>query len=85
MPDTSSRRPDAQKDLTGIGCPMNMVYAKVELARLHEGQLLELILDEGAPVENVSRSIEREGHTLLEKKQLHGHGQAWVLLIRKGM
>lgn len=82
MTDTPSS-PDAQKDLTGISCPMNMVYAKVELARLQKGQLLELILDAGAPVANVSQSIEREGHILVEKKQLQDH--SWSLLIRKGL
>jgi TusA-related sulfurtransferase len=74
--------PDAKKNLIGIGCPMNMVYAKVELAKLQQGQLLELILDEGPPVVNVSRSIEREGHTLVEKRQLPDN--TWSLLIRKG-
>lgn len=81
MPETPAHRPNAKKDLTGIGCPMNMVYVKVELAGLRDGQLLELILDEGSPVENVSRSVEREGHTLLEKKQLPN--RCWSLLIRK--
>ncbi|MDH3330013.1 MAG: sulfurtransferase TusA family protein [Desulfobulbaceae bacterium] len=74
--------PDVQKNLIGIGCPMNMVYAKVELAKLREGQVLELILDAGAPVINVSRSIGREGHTLLKKIQLQD--KSWSLLIRKG-
>lgn len=75
-------QPDVKKNLRGIGCPMNMVYAKVELAKLKEGQLLELILDQGPPVVNVSRSIEREGHALLSKVQLQD--SSWSLLVRKG-
>ena len=76
-----SSSPDAKKNLIGIGCPMNMVFAKVELAKLQQGQLLELILDDGPPVVNVSQSIEQEGHTLIEKKQRPD--QSWSLLIRK--
>jgi len=74
--------PDAIKNLTGVGCPMNLVYAKVELARLREGQVLELILDDGPPVSNVSQSIAREGHLLLKKVRLQDG--SWSLLVRKG-
>jgi len=77
-----SCRPDVQKNMRGIGCPMNMVYAKVELAKLKQGQILELILDDGTPAFNVSRSIEREGHTLLSKVQQQD--SSWSLLVRKG-
>ena len=76
------RRPDAEKNLVGTGCPMNLVYAKFELAKLAPGSILRLILDDGAPVENVSRSLAREGHLILEREQ-RGDG-SWSLLIRKG-
>jgi len=72
---------DAEKNCRGVGCPMNMVYAKVELAKLQRGQILELILDDGPPINNVPSSLTKEGHTIVEKKQL-GDG-AWRLLIRK--
>lgn len=75
-------RPDAERSLVGTGCPMNLVYAKFELAKLIPGNILKLLLDDGAPVENVSRSLEREGHKILVRKQL-GDG-SWSLLIRKG-
>ncbi|MDW7774211.1 MAG: sulfurtransferase TusA family protein [Desulfobulbaceae bacterium] len=73
--------PDAKKNLQGVSCPMNMVYAKAELARLKQGQLLELILDDGIAVANVSQSIAREGHSLLKKAQLPDG--SWALLIRR--
>jgi sulfite reductase (ferredoxin) len=55
-------RPDAGIDIVRTGCPMNLVYAKVELAKMVTGQILEIILDDGAPVRNVSRSVQEEGH-----------------------
>ncbi len=73
---------DAVKNCRGVGCPMNLVYAKVELARLEPGQVLEIILDDGAPVNNVPKSAEKEGHTVLEQKKLEDG--TWSVLIRKG-
>ena len=72
---------DAQKNCKGVGCPMNLVYTKVELAKLQSGEVLELILDDGAPINNVPGSVEREGHTIVGKNQL-GDG-TWQLLIKK--
>lgn len=73
---------DAEKNCRGVGCPMNMVYAKVELAKLSSGQVLALILDAGPPIHNVPASVQKEGHTILEKKQLADG--AWQVLIQKG-
>lgn len=72
---------DAIKDCRTVGCPMNMVYAKVGLSKLQSGQILELILDNGAPINNVPGSIQKEGHTILEKKQLDD--SSWQLMIKK--
>lgn len=72
---------DASVNLVGTGCPMNLVYAKVELARLQPGQVLEIILDDGAPVRNVSRSVGEEGHQILRKDQLADG--SWSVIIRK--
>ena len=73
---------DASKDCRGVGCPMNLVYAKVELAKLKTGQVLEILLDDGAPVNNVPVAAEKEGHRILEKKKLQD--SVWAVLIEKG-
>ncbi len=75
-------RPDAGIDIVRTGCPMNLVYAKVELAKMVTGQILEIILDDGAPVRNVSRSVQEEGHELLNKKQLEDGN--WSVVVRRG-
>ncbi|HEB49224.1 MAG TPA: sulfurtransferase TusA family protein [Desulfobulbus sp.] len=72
---------DARKNCRGVGCPMNLVYAKVELAALTPGQVLEIILDDGPPVHNVPASAEKEGHTILGRRRLEDG--AWSVLIRK--
>lgn len=75
-------RPEKSVNLVGTGCPMNLVYVKVELAKMQSGQVLEVVLDDGAPVRNVSRSIENEGHVLLCKSQLEDG--SWSVIVRKG-
>lgn len=60
---------------------MNLVYAKVGLSQLQSGQILELLLDDGPPINNVPGSVQREGHTILEKTQLDDG--VWQLMIEK--
>lgn len=69
-------------NLVGTGCPMNLVYAKVELAKIDTGEMIEFILDDGAPVRNVTRSIQDEGHQLLHREQLNDG--SWTVVVRKG-
>ena len=77
----STIKADAAKNCRGVGCPMNLVYTKVELSKLQSGQVLELILDDGPPINNVPESVLKEGHEILEQKQLEDG--AWSVLIRK--
>lgn len=67
-------------DLRGVFCPMNFVKTKLALDGLEEGQVLEVIIDDGEPVKNVPRSIKEEGHHILRVDNLGG---AFRLLIRK--
>ena len=72
---------DAVKDCRTVGCPMNLVYAKVELAKLQSGQILEILLDDGPPINNVPGSVTREGHRIIEQKRLADG--SWSLVIEK--
>lgn len=75
------KEPNATKNCRQVGCPMNLVYAKVELAKLKSGEVLELILDDGPPINNVPGSVTKEGHKILDKRQLADG--AWSLTIEK--
>jgi len=70
------------RNCQGVSCPMNMVYAKVELSKLQPGQVLKLILDDGPPIINVPGTIIREGHKILDRKQLENG--TWQVLVEKG-
>ncbi len=63
---TSSDRaaPDAQIDLRGTPCPLNFVRTKLRLEQLEPGQLLEVWLDAGEPVEQVPDSLKMNGYNI---------------------
>lgn len=52
-------------DITRETCPMTFVKVKLQLARIPVGQELEIILNEGEPLENVPRSCEEQGYQIL--------------------
>jgi sulfite reductase (ferredoxin) len=76
-PNKESRR---VKDLRGVLCPMNFVKTKLELAAMQSGELLEVWLDDGKPIENVPGSVKLEGHQVLEQEPVEDY---WKVLIRK--
>ncbi len=78
---TTTITADVFQNLRGIGCPMNLVKTKVAFSKMQSGQILGLILDNGPPINNVPRSVIREGHEVLSQEQLDDG--AWSLLIRK--
>lgn len=69
-------------DITLEVCPMTFVKTKLELEDLEPGDLLQVLLREGEPLENVTRSCEEEGHRVLEREKMEG--TTWRLVIRRG-
>jgi tRNA 2-thiouridine synthesizing protein A len=59
----------ATLDLRGVVCPMNFVKAKLKLEGMDKGEVLEVILDSGEPIQNVPKSIKEEGHKIIEVKK----------------
>jgi tRNA 2-thiouridine synthesizing protein A len=51
-------------DLTGVPCPMNWVRTRLALEELTTGDSLEVVLDEGEPLESVPRSAREDGHAV---------------------
>ena len=72
--------PVISRDLRGVACPMNFVRTKLALESLTAGQRLRILLDDGAPIQNVPRSVVGEGHRILEQVKA---GEHWSVLIEK--
>ena len=64
---------DETMDLIGEVCPMNFVKTKLKLEDMDVGQVLEVTLDSGEPIQNVPKSIKDEGHKIVEVKKEDGH------------
>lgn len=56
-------------DITDVNCPITFVKTKVALEELDDGDILEVRLNDGEPVQNVPRSLKEEGHKILELTQ----------------
>ena len=59
-------------DITKEHCPMTFVKTKIELAKLQEGDILEVLLSEGEPLENVPRSAREQGFNVLGVEFVEG-------------
>ncbi len=68
-------------DITRETCPMTFVKVKLRLAKMEAGEQLEVLLNEGEPLENVPHSCEEQGYKVLsiESTDLNQH----LLLIEK--
>lgn len=57
---------DDKVDITDVVCPVTFVKTKVALEELDDGQILQVHLSDGEPVQNVPRSVKDEGHKILK-------------------
>ena len=53
-------------DITDVTCPITFVKTKVALEDMEDGQILEVHLNDGEPMQNVPRSLKDEGHKVLD-------------------
>ena len=67
-------------DLKGVPCPLNFVKTKLKLETMNAGELLEVELDDGEPITNVTASVKEEGHQILKVEKADEY---WKLLIKK--
>jgi len=68
-------------DLSGVACPMNFVKTKIKLSMLPIGAQLDVILDDGAPIENVPLSLEEQGQTVHLKEKISD--TQWKIRVEK--
>ena len=57
---------DDKVDITDVVWPVTFVKTKVALEELDDGQILQVHINDGEPVQNVPRSIKEEGHQVLK-------------------
>lgn len=67
-------------DLKGVPCPLNFVKTKLTLESMGVGSILEVLLDDGEPIINVTASVKEEGHQILKVEKIAEH---WKLVIKR--
>lgn len=68
-------------DITREHCPMTFVKTKIELSKLQEGDILEVLLSEGEPLDNVPRNALEQGYNVVSVE--HVEGTTHKVTIRK--
>lgn len=72
---------DDKVDITDVVCPVTFVKTKVALEELEDGEILQVHLNDGEPVQNVSRSVKDEGHQIL--KLVDNEDGTYELYVKK--
>ena len=67
-------------DLSGVPCPLSWAKAKVVLADLAPGDLLELVLDDPRGARDLPRAAEAEGHHVVSEE---AGAARWVIVLEK--
>lgn len=68
-------------DLKGEVCPYTFVKSKLMLEQMQVGEILEISVNHEPAAKNIPRSMEMEGHEVLEVVP-DGDGE-WKIVLRK--
>ena len=60
---------------------MTFVKTKIELSKLEAGDILEVLLTEGEPLDNVPRNAKEQGYSVLSVE--HVEGATHKVVIKK--
>jgi tRNA 2-thiouridine synthesizing protein A len=78
---TSTANSSKPVDLRGVPCPLSFVRAKLQIEKISSGELLEIWLDGGEPIEQVPNSLEIDGHKVFGAEPRDGF---FALVVQKG-
>ncbi|MEE1228152.1 MAG: sulfurtransferase TusA family protein [Lachnospiraceae bacterium] len=70
-------------DITDVVCPMTFVKAKAAIEELEVGDVLEVIMNEGEPVQNVPRSMKEDGQQVLKLEKIEGQEGKFRMYVLK--
>jgi len=68
-------------DITKEHCPMTFVKTKIQLAKIAKDDILEVLVTEGEPLDNIPKSATEQGFEVLSIENLHDN--IYKISIRK--
>jgi TusA-related sulfurtransferase len=78
----SDKKADAFVDISDVVCPITFVKVKVAIEELEDGQVIEVRMNEGEPVQNVPRSLKDEGHKVTQV--INNNDGTFTVYVEKG-
>jgi sulfite reductase (ferredoxin) len=69
-------------DLRGVPCPLNLVKAKLAIEKVALGDILEIEIDDGEPMQNLPVSLGRQGQEIVETIKRENH---FCLKVRRNL
>ncbi|BAF58424.1 MAG: sulfurtransferase TusA family protein [Pelotomaculum sp.] len=72
---------DDTLDITDVVCPVTFAKTLLKLEDMQEGQILEVILNDGEPIQNVPKSLKNEGHKIILVEKI---GDKYRMLVERG-
>ena len=78
---TESEAPEESLDCVGLLCPEPLFQTREALDALEEGDVLEVLADDPAAEEDLTRFVKRTGHQMVA---IEDEGDYKRFLIRKG-
>ena len=69
-------------DITDVVCPVTFIKAKVALEKINNGQILEIKLNDGEPIQNIPRSLKNEKHKVLSVDK--NQDGTYTIAVEKG-
>ena len=67
-------------DITKEHCPMTFVKTKIELSKLKEGDVLNVLVSEGEPLENIPASSTEQGYKVLSVSETEIKGTHLIVI-----
>lgn len=69
-------------DITEVVCPITFVKVKVAMEELEPGEVLEIKMNSGEPIQNVPRSLKEENHKILQV--VNNEDETYTVYVEKG-
>jgi TusA-related sulfurtransferase len=69
-------------DITNVVCPITFVKVKVAMEELETGEILEIKMNSGEPIQNVPRSLMDENHKILQV--INNEDETYTVFVEKG-
>ena len=67
-------------DLRGVPCPQNASRALLKLNIMNSGEIIEIIMDDGEPINNFLSSLDSAGYSISKKNKTKDG--SWSLQIK---